>query len=585
MSSRHRRVIVKARIVNLQMASPRSTEQHLRYLERDGVTRDGGRGQLYDAHSDAASASDFTSRCQDDRHQFRFIVSPEDGQDLADLRAFARELMAQVERDLGAPLDWVAVDHWDTDQPHLHIVLRGKDRIGRDLVIAPDYISHGIRARASELATQWLGPRTELEIRETLTKEVTQERFTSLDRTIQQRSRDHQIVVRDLSSNAEERFRTGLLIGRLDRLTQMGLASKTAPLTYTLAPNLETTLRRLGERGDIIRTMQRQFTRARREYVIFDRADVRARVVGRIAGKGLADELSDRGYLVLDGVDGRAYYVELPRRAELAEYSMGAIIEVRGGADPRPADRRIAQLAQGGIYRTQEHLVAAQSQFREGSDVQAFVQSHVRRLEALRRAGIVERIEEGVWRIPADLLERARAYDAERAGGAVIEVRSELTLERQVRSTGATWLDQQLVRGPAVLAFDGFGAEVRSALTQRTEWLVEQGLAERRGQRVIFARNLLHTLRSKEIENTARAIETETGLLFRPITEGQAVTGSYRRSVQLASGRFAMLSDATGFSLVPWRPVIEKRLGQSMSAVVRGEFISWEFGRRHGLSL
>ena len=114
---------------------------------------------------------------------------------------------------------------------------------------------------------------------------------------------------------------------------------------------------------------------------------------------------------------------------------------------------------------------------------------------------------------------------------------------------------------------------------------VEQGFAERRGQRVIFVQNLLTVLRAKEIEATARTIESETGLTYRPITDGQSVNGIYRRSVTLASGRFAMIDGATGFSLVPWRPVIDKRLGQSMSAVVRGEFVSWEFGRRRGLSI
>src|SRR3546814_11538595 len=72
--------------------------------------------------------------------------------------------MKQVELDLGTRLDWVAVDHWDTDNPHTHIVLRGKDDRGEDLVIARDYIGRGMRTRASELATDWLGPRTQREL-------------------------------------------------------------------------------------------------------------------------------------------------------------------------------------------------------------------------------------------------------------------------------------------------------------------------------------------------------------------------------------------------------------------------------------
>jgi type IV secretory pathway VirD2 relaxase len=97
-----------------------------------------------------------------DRHHFRFIVSLQDAEQLSDLRAFTRDLMAQAERDLGTTLDWIGVDHWNTDNPHVHVIVRGKGHDGRDLVIARDYISHGLCARAGHLATLELGPRSAL---------------------------------------------------------------------------------------------------------------------------------------------------------------------------------------------------------------------------------------------------------------------------------------------------------------------------------------------------------------------------------------------------------------------------------------
>jgi hypothetical protein len=145
---------------------------------------------------------------------------------------------------------------------------------------------------------------------------------------------------------------------------------------------------------------------------------------------------------------------------------------------------------------------------------------------------------------------------------------------------GATWLDQQLIAGASGIADNGFGGEVREALRQRSDFLVEQGLAERRGQRVILARNLLATLRGREIDTTAKTIAAETGMAYRPLADGERATGVYRRNVQLASGRFAMLDDGMGFSLVPWKPVIEQRLGQTMTAVVRGASVTWDMGRR-----
>src|ERR1700680_747979 len=121
------------------------------------------------------------SAVRDDRHYFRFIVSPEDAVELESLRTFTRELMADAERDLGTRLDWVAVDHWDTDNPHVHVLLRGKQEDGQDLVINPDYIRSGVRDRAQARVSLELGPRSEREISAALAREVEAERWTGLD--------------------------------------------------------------------------------------------------------------------------------------------------------------------------------------------------------------------------------------------------------------------------------------------------------------------------------------------------------------------------------------------------------------------
>jgi type IV secretory pathway VirD2 relaxase len=582
LTARARRVVIKSRLVVFQGRGQQSTQEHEDYVEREGVDRDGGRGQLYGANTDQADSAAFAERSANDRHQFRFIVSPEDATQLDDLKSYTRELMAQMERDLGTRLDWVAVDHWDTDNPHTHVLLRGKDERGRDLVIARDYLSHGMRSRAAEIATEWLGPRTELEIRESLVREVQQERWTSLDREIQQHLRDGIADLRQQPSDPAARFRHAMQIGRLDRLAEMGLASKIEPGVWAIDPRAEATLRAIGERGDIIRTMQRAFSARDREYVIFDPTRQGERVTGRISAKGLTDELDERGYLIVDGVDGRAHYVALAANAELAKYPDGAVVTIRGGADPRPADRAIHAFAESGIYRTERHLAEARARER---NPEAFVQAHVRRLEALRRAGIVERVKEGVWRVPPDLIERGRAYDATRAQGALVDLRSEHTIRQQAKAIGVTWLDRQLVGGSEALSPKGFGAEVRQALAEREMFLVAQGLAERRGQRVIFMRDLLATLRARDVEQAARVIEAETGLAHRPVADGQTVSGFYKQSISLVSGRFAMLEDGVGFSLVPWRPFIDKRLGQALRAVVRGEHASWEVGVQRGIGI
>jgi hypothetical protein len=364
----------------------------------------------------------------------------------------------------------------------------------------------------------------------------------------------------------------------------MGLTRRLDAHRWQVSDRLESTLTTLGERGDILRTMQRALHGQSREFVLPD-AGRDGPVIGRIAAKGLIDELNDRGYLVVDGVDGRAHYFPLNAGIDLAQFPLGGIVEARVSNEARTSDSTIASVARDGVYRAEDHLQSLRGQAAAGRDPTDFVASHVRRLEALRRAGIVVRVAEGVWRVPGDLSERARSYDAQRTGGSSVELQSHLPIERQTRVIGATWLDRQLIGDGAGVAEAGFGIEVRHALRWRADFLVGEGLAKRAGTRVVLARNLLATLRSRDIGAAAKAITAETGLLHRPVSDGEPVVGVYRRSVLLASGRFAMLDDGLGFSLVPWRPVIERRLGQTMTAVVRAGGVSWGFGRQRGRSV
>ena len=174
-----RRVVIKARIVRLKLGS-RAADAHVRYLQRDGTTRDGERAQLYGAETDEVDGKTFIERGREDRHQFRFIVAPEDGDRLSDLRGFTRDVMRQMEKYLGTRLDWIAVDHFNTGHPHSHVLVRGRDDTGQDLIIAQDYITDGMRLRAQHLATLELGPETDLELRAKLQAEVAAERFTRI---------------------------------------------------------------------------------------------------------------------------------------------------------------------------------------------------------------------------------------------------------------------------------------------------------------------------------------------------------------------------------------------------------------------
>ncbi len=514
----NRRVVVKARIARHAGKAFRSApvSAHLAYLKRDGVSRDGERGVLFDADTDRADDRAFAERGQGDRHHFRFIVSPEDAAGMVDLKAFTRDLAKQMEADLGTRLDWVAVDHWNTDNPHVHVLVRGVDETGSDLVISRDYISRGLRSRAEDLVEIELGPKPEHEVRSALEKEVTAERWTRLDAEIRYHADDVGLIdLRPERTGPDDPEIRRLMVGRLQHLETMGLASPVAPGEWMVGLDAEQRLRDLGIRGDIIKTMHRAFTergqdRGLADYTI-DGGGAGAPIIGRLVDRGLHDELTGEAYAVIDGTDGRAHHVRF-RGIEAFEHAppAGGIVEVRrfGQADdPRPT--------------------------------------------------------------------------------LVLAARSDLDLTAQVTAPGATWLDHRLVeRERMPLSTGGFGAEARDAMQARAEHLAGQGLARRDGQRILLQRDLIATLRQRELDAVGERLTAETGLRHVKTAAGENVSGTYRRQLVLSSGRFAMVDDGLGFQLVPWAREIEKKLGQHVTGVTKdGGGIEWGLGRKRDLGL
>jgi type IV secretory pathway VirD2 relaxase len=608
--TRARRVAVKARVVKLnpqrgaargrQFVSAKAVDAHLRYLERDGVTKDGSKGQVYSAERNVEDGRAFLERGSEDRHQFRFIVSAEDGADLADLRTTTRDLMQQMEADLGTKLDWIAVDHFNTGRPHSHILVRGVTEDGKILNIAGDYIAYGIRERASEIVTRELGRQTELEVTKQLEREVDADRFTGLDRMLiaEQRGREFSDLRPDQDMRDTFRQNRALLIGRARKLERMGLATEIETGKWIVLSKAEPVLRELGERGDIIKTMhwalEREGLAKDRQpgrYVLH-RENATERIVGQVLDKGLGgDEMGERVRLLIDGVDGRVHHIEID--AARAEDVGRGMIVAAGSATlgPRAADRNIIDVAgEGGVYRPSEHLERARSAIdRIGGDPEAFVRSHVRRLEALRRAGHAERIDADHWRVPADLPERGQAYDLARDRANIrISVLSHNGLDQQIRSDGATWLDRELASpSRTTLADTGFGREVTEAMERRSQSLVKMGHAVRlEDGRIRVSKDIVASLERTEVTRVGKAMAAERGLTFTAAKTGEYVSGTLIGSTRLASGRFAMIDDGIGFQLVPWQPVLDARIGQHITGTVRAAGgIEWSFGRERGLGI
>ncbi len=341
-----RRVVIMARVVRHRGTRFRAAPiaRHIVYLERDGVTRDGRDAAMFDTRSDGANRDTFAERCEGDRHHFRFIVSPEDAGEMQDLRAFTRELMSDMARDLGTELDWVAVDHWNTDNPHIHVLVRGRAADGADLVIDRDYIRSGLRDRAEQRVSLELGPRSEQEIRSALVREVDAERWTSLDRRLQRLADEGGGIVNlQPGAGAPDPARRGLMLGRAAQLERLGLADRVASACWSLKPGMETTLRDLAVRNDIIKTMHRAVAVAGRApnpagFAVHHAAPADP-VIGRLVGRGLHDELAGLAYAVIDGVDGRTHHLRFDDLDMTGDAKPGAIVELRSWQDAKGQTR------------------------------------------------------------------------------------------------------------------------------------------------------------------------------------------------------------------------------------------------------
>jgi len=507
-------------------------------------------------------------------------------------------VMRQIEEDLGTKLDWVAVDHFNTGHSHIHVVIRGEDEAGKDLIVAQDYITDGLRLRAQERATLELGPETHLELRTKLQAEISAERFTRIDRAMVAEAERGVLDLRPEAGQVRADFDRTLRIGRLQTLARYGAAKEAGAGVWQLSDQLEPTLRERGERGDIVKAINRALAargqqRSTASYSLHGE-ELAAPIVGRVIDKRLTDELGERLGLVIDGVDGRVHHVALGAQAAahaVEEAAIGSIVEVGPApTGPRPADRNIARIAGvAGDYRPSVHRAMAEAGGVRvpGGDYEAYVESHVRRLEALRRAGVVERIGADHWRVPENFATRAADYDAQRRGRMTLRLLSNLDLEAQVNADGVAWLDRELASpNRASIVRAGFGAEVDAAKQRRKGALVDKGHAWRAPDGAIRApKDLVARLERSEVERAGKSLAAEKRTAFMMMGEGERVSGVFTGVTNLVSGKYAVIENAYEFTLVPWRAVMDERLGRQMTGVVRDGAVSWDFTRPRGLGV
>ena len=548
---------------------------HIRYISRSKAGKEGDKAMLFDREKPEMEGMEFFKVCENDRHHFRMILSPENGHAIKDFQGYVRQVMGKIEKDLGTKLEWVSAVHYDTDDIHAHIIIRGKNDRGEDLVIGRDYISTGIRGRAQEIATELLGERSLDEIQKSMEMEVDALRVTSLDRFIERQATKEQVIdVRKANNFGKSPHYEGLIKGRLKFLTTSGLAIQSPPGVYTLKENYQDILARISQRNDVIKQLYSRMGAELDDLSIYSIKAGEGRVIeGRVKDKGFMDELTDRKYLVVSDAHEKLHYVPIGEIQRYDQLEVGSLIRIRpGDQSTGKADYNIDLMARrnGGIYDYDAHMeyVEREMDFIEERDRPRYMEAHTKRLDTLEKNGVVKDLGNGRYKIPENVLEQGQEVTKkinERQKKRFyprLDILSEKPVEQLIDATKKTWLDKELfkqAKGKDTLS--AYDAKTQIALESRKNWLVAHDLAFiQSGGKFALRDGALLKLDKLEVHVAGHKLAEKAGLTFneRKVKEGAAQI--YMGYAELETGIWAVLTNGATLqmALLEKTPVIEK---------------------------
>jgi hypothetical protein len=596
-----RRVVVKARFVSHSGARGAPLRVHVAYLAREGRQTSPERPEAMgvqqkpeldrsvsylsrEADSSAAGLSFYNQRESDldgkaltsawvnDTRHFRLIISAEDGPALGDLRPFIREVMTGLEAKTGTQLEWIAVDHHDTDNPHTHILVRGRRSDGQDLFIPPKLIGSGIREHAQEIVTRVLGPRQQVDLVRERTQDIEIFGPSPLDKQLV-RSRDRAGHIH--ASRPD-------LIARLERLEHWALASR-GPDGWRVEGDLIARLKVMATHAEVEKIVSS--SRLGKDAGTIREAEHMKLSTGELVHFRPLDDLGETFLAIVENEHGELRYTTLERADDLAQLDgvqVGANVALEPRAiEVRPSDIAVADVASrtGGAYSIAHHASAA-----PGAS-QALMEANVRRLEAMRRAGLVDRSADGVFQIAGDHLERALAFERKLAMRSPLEVRvhSHLPLRDQVKAIGPTRLDRILAGSEQRLRGKGRVAAAEAvALQQRRMFLIEQGVMGASDEKL--GGHAMVSMARAELAEAARRVSQQLGVPVLTQHRG-SLEGAYVQRVDLAQGRMAIILQERQAFIVPWRPTLERFAGREVRGAIRGNGLSWGLSIKRSQSL
>lgn len=308
---RQQRATIK--VAYTKNSKSRSWAAHGSYLQRNGAQRHDEKGQGFNQDSSAIDIAETLHAWQNDNteHFFKIILSPEFAERI-DLPVLTKTLIPCMEQDLQTRLQWVAIDHYNTDHPHVHLLIRGCDDKGEPLTIDANYLSKGIRQRTQDLLTHQLGLRTQHDIATSRSRQIDKNYVTQLDRSLLNKAENNYLCYEDrIPNNTSSRERRLQEIARIKYLETLGLATRCGKKTWQLSADLVPTLHELQLSNDIIKNCVQHPLSYQAVSGAMKPTSITAEnpFRGRVIGMGLHQELHDRRYLLIAGQDGKTHYV------------------------------------------------------------------------------------------------------------------------------------------------------------------------------------------------------------------------------------------------------------------------------------
>lgn len=578
--SHGQRVVVKARYVKHKAGKmsasggAASLRDHLKYISRNAAGKDGEKAVLFNAQEEGVNRRDFLELCQDDRHHWRFIISPENGHQIEDFHGYVRSVMKLVEKDLQTSLQWTAAVHYDTDDVHAHVIVRGVNDRGEDLVIGQDYVKEGFRRRAQEVATILLGERSLEEIQKSQEREVDALRVTSLDSFMEKQAGEDRILdVRAKVNFGRSVFYEGLIKGRLRFLATSGLATEQPPGVFMLKENYQDELAKIAQKNEAVKRLHGKIPAGLDDLSVYSLKDGEGSVItGRIIDKGIMDELYDRKYVVVQDMATRLHFVPVGEARTYDAVEKGSLVTIKpGDQSTGKADHNIKLIAekQGGVYDAAMHraYVEQEQKYIPEEDRGRYVDFHLKRLETLEKNDVVQALGSGRYQIPSNVIEKGeeitkRINEREKKRFyPYLNVLSVEPLECLIHANKKTWLDKELFKqekkGPSI----PYDMAVEQALSERRDWLVKHDLAiiQSNGAFALRGKALLQ-LDQLEVYTAGRKLAEKLGLEFSDKRVKADQPAKYEGFVTLETGTWAVLSKGKELQLtrVEQEPTLEQ---------------------------